>query len=367
MKEAFRRQFDTPCLVVDEALARANIRDMQEEANRCGCALRPHIKTHKTAYFAKLQLEAGAVGITSCKVSEAETMADAGVEDIFIAYPLVGARKLERACALSKRIKRLILAVDNLDQAKPLAEAAAANGCELEVRIEVDCGGGRTGSEMADFAPLVKFVESAPGLRLTGLYTFRGLNGGINEPEGAARREVELMTEFAQAAEKICGRKLEISGGSSPTGREVARTGKVTEIRPGTYIFNDYMMHDECGAPLDRMAAKLLVTVVSVHDGYVVVDGGCKTFPTDPLLDQPPYYFNSYAYFPDHPHLRLRKLTEEHGMVTAEGGPLDLKVGDILEAVPVHICPAVNLQNKIYIVNGDQIREEPVIGRGMLQ
>lgn len=367
MKESFRKQFDTPCLVVDEEIARANIQDMQKEAQRCGCALRPHIKTHKTALFARLQLEAGACGITSCKVSEAEAMADAGVDDIFLAYPLVGARKLERACALSKRVKRLILAVDNLDQAKPLADAAAANGCELEVRIEVDCGGGRTGSEMEDFAPLVRFVESAPGLRLTGLYTFRGLNGGISEPAGAAEREVELMMEYVQAAEEICGRKLEISGGSTPTGREVARSGKVTEVRPGTYVFSDYMVHKECGAPLEQIAARLLVTVVSVHDDYVVVDGGCKTFPTDPLLDEPPYYFNSYAYFPDHPHLRLRKLTEEHGMVTADGGPLDLKVGDILEAIPVHICPAVNLQNQIYVVNGEQIREERVIGRGMLQ
>lgn len=77
-------------------------------------------------------------------------------------------------------------------------------------------------------------------------------------------------------------------------------------------------MHKECGAPLDRMAAKLLVTVVSVHKDYVVVDGGCKTFPTDPLLGQPPYYFESYAYFPEKPQLRLTKLTEEHGMVTAD-------------------------------------------------
>lgn len=367
MKESFRSQFDTPCLVIDEEIARANIRDMQMEAQRYGCELRPHIKTHKTAYFAKLQLEAGACGITSCKVSEAERMAGAGMDDIFIAYPLVGAKKLARACALSKQIKRLILAVDNLEQARPLAAAAEANHCELEVRIEVDCGGGRTGSEWEEFAPLVRFVEGAPGLRLTGLYTFRGLNGGIQEPAGAAAREVELMMAYAQAAEEICGRKLEISGGSTPTGREVAQTGKVTEIRPGTYVFSDYMMHKECAAPLERIAARLLVTVVSVHKDYVVVDGGCKTFPTDPLLDQPPYFFNSYAYFPDHPHLRLRKLTEEHGMVTAEGGPLNLKVGDILEAIPVHICPAVNLQNQIYIVNGEQIREELVIGRGMLQ
>lgn len=159
---------------------------MQNEADNNGCILRPHIKTHKTPYLAKLQVGAGACGITSCKVSEAEVMADNGFDDIFIAYPLVGARKLERACALSKRIKRLILAIDNLAQAEPLALAAQTHNQVLEVRIEVDCGGGRTGAELKDFEPLVTFVEQVPGLKLTGLYTFRGLNGGIADPEGSA-------------------------------------------------------------------------------------------------------------------------------------------------------------------------------------
>ena len=367
MDKSLKEKFDTPCLVVDEEIVRENIREMQNEADNNGCILRPHIKTHKTPYLAKLQVGAGACGITSCKVSEAEVMADNGFDDIFIAYPLVGARKLERACALSKRIKRLILAIDNLAQAEPLALAAQTHNQVLEVRIEVDCGGGRTGAELKDFEPLVTFVEQVPGLKLTGLYTFRGLNGGIAAPEGSAQREVDLMHQYAEIAERICGRKLEISGGSTPTGREVARSHAFTEIRPGTYIFNDYMMHKECGAPLDRMAAKLLVTVVSVHKDYVVVDGGCKTFPTDPLLGQPPYYFESYAYFPEKPQLRLTKLTEEHGMVTAVDGNLDLKVGDILEAIPLHICPAVNLQNKLYIVDGENIQEMAVAGRGMLQ
>ena len=187
----------------------------------------------------------------------------------------------------------------------------------LEVRIEVDCGGGRTGAEMADFAPLVQFVESCPNLKLTGLYTFRGLNGGIDDPALAGAREGELLAQYRKTAEEICGRKLEISGGSSPTGKYVAQSGQADEIRPGTYVFSDYMMYKECGAPLENVSARLVVTVVSVHKDYVVVDGGCKTFATDPQLDQPPYFFEGYAWFPQYPELRIRRLTEEHGMVTA--------------------------------------------------
>lgn len=150
---------------------------------------------------------------------------------------------------------------------------------------------------MADFAPLVQFVESCPNLKLTGLYTFRGLNGGIDDPALAGAREGELLAQYRKTAEEICGRKLEISGGSSPTGKYVAQSGQADEIRPGTYVFSDYMMYKECGAPLENVSARLVVTVVSVHKDYVVVDGGCKTFATDPQLDQPPYFFEGYAWF----------------------------------------------------------------------
>ena len=197
--------------------------------------------------------------------------------------------------------------------------------------------------------------------------TFRGLNGGIDDPALAGAREGELLAQYRKTAEEICGRKLEISGGSSPTGKYVAQSGQADEIRPGTYVFSDYMMYKECGAPLENVSARLVVTVVSVHKDYVVVDGGCKTFATDPQLDQPPYFFEGYAWFPQYPELRIRRLTEEHGMVTAEGPMPELKVGDMLEAIPVHICPTVNLQNQIYVADGGVLRTEIVAGRGKLQ
>lgn len=367
MEESFRQQLDTPCLVIDERIMRQNINDMQKEADRSGCMLRPHVKTHKIPDIAKMQMEAGAVGITCCKISEAEVMAEDGLTDIFIAYPLVGVKKLYRACALSKRIQRLILGVDSIEQATPLAKAAAENHCQLEVRVEVDCGGSRTGIERDRFASLVLHLESDPNLRLTGLYTFRGLSADTADPVVSAEKEVFLMEQYRQMAENICGRKMEVSGGSTPTGLEVARSGKVSEIRPGTYVFNDYMIHKECGTPLERMAARLLVTVVSIHKNYAVIDGGCKTFSADVSLNASPYYFDSYAYFPEKPQLCLRRLAEEHGMLEVPNGNLDLKVGDVLEAIPLHVCTVVNLQNKIYLVGDKAIHTKSVAGRGMLQ
>ena len=349
-------------------MTRENIKRMQQVADANGCTLRPHIKTHKTPYFAKLQQQLGARGITSCKVSESEVMADAGLRDIFIAYPLVGAEKLRRACALAQRV---IPADPGCGQ--HCAGHAAGRGGQGARRGAGGTHRGRLrrrahgrGNGGLCAAGAVRGVM--PEFKADGaFYTFRGLNGGIDDPALAGAREGELLAQYRKTAEEICGRKLEISGGSSPTGKYVAQSGQADEIRPGTYVFSDYMMYKECGAPLENVSARLVVTVVSVHKDYVVVDGGCKTFATDPQLDQPPYFFEGYARFPQYPELRIRRLTEEHGMVTAEGPMPELKVGDMLEAIPVHICPTVNLQNQIYVADGGVLRTEIVAGRGKLQ
>ena len=123
---------ETPCIVIDVDLARKNIQAMQERVAAAHCRLRPHIKTHKMPLFSLMQIEAGADGITCAKVSEAEVMADGGCRDIFIAYPMVGRARTERAIALSRRVDRLILAVDSLEGAKMLSDAAVAAGVTLD-------------------------------------------------------------------------------------------------------------------------------------------------------------------------------------------------------------------------------------------
>ena len=150
-------KLETPCIVIDVAQAQANICAMQQAIDATGCALRPHIKTHKMPFFAKLQIKAGAVGITCAKVSEAEVMAEYGLRDIFIAYPMVGTFRIARAIALSRRVDRLILAVDSFESAAALNQAASAANTVLEVRLEIESGKNRrvvgkgTGSCGANF------------------------------------------------------------------------------------------------------------------------------------------------------------------------------------------------------------------------
>ena len=366
---------ETPCLVIDEPLARENIARVQQGVNAAGCQLRPHIKTHKMPYFARLQLEAGAAGITCAKVSEAEVMADGGAEDIFLAYPMVGDFRIKRALALSRRVRRLILAVDSLAGAKALSDAAEAAGLPLEVRLEVDTGAQRTGVLRDHAVDLAKAVAALPNLRLTGIYTFKSLvlhGAPTQDNDAAGKEEAQLMYDTAQAIRAAGVEIQDISVGSTPTWHQAAETGLVTEVRPGTYIFGDWMLTRENCATFDQIAVRLYATVVSTPaPGYAILDGGTKTFPMDIPLDAEPYHYPGYAIpigkdgQPDW-NLQLRRMNEEHGILTAQNGETGLTVGQVLELVPIHVCTAVNMQNHVFVAQGGALRPMDVAARGML-
>lgn len=297
-------------------------------------------------------------------------MADGGIDDIFIAYPLVGKKKTARAMALAKRVRRLILAVDSIEQAEGLDAAAREAGIVAEVRMEVDTGAKRTGVTKANRIALAKAIQGMQNLHMTGIYTFKSLilhEQPTEDNEAAGMEEGAMLKEIAQELKEIGFEQLEISGGSTPTGLYVAKSGCVDEVRPGTYIFNDYMLTREKAAEPDQVAVRLYATVVSVpSDEYAVIDGGTKTFPMDILLDQPPYYYNSYAMVQGRDDLELRRMNEEHGILTSTKGKVNLKVGQVLELMPIHVCTAINMQNNVYIYDGHTLRKEKVAGRGML-
>jgi D-serine deaminase-like pyridoxal phosphate-dependent protein len=344
---------------------------MQKAVNETDCRLRPHIKTHKMPLFARMQVDAGATGITCAKVSEAEIMAEGGLDDIFIAYPLIGAFRLRRALALVKRMKRLILAVDSIEGATALNNAALAANTRFEVRLELDTGAKRTGVARLGAVELAEQVARMPGLNLTGVYTFKSLNyhgAATRDNALAAREEGELLEEAVREMRAKGVAIDDISGGSSPTGLAVARTGAVNEVRPGTYIFNDLMLCDEGVAKPEEIAARFVATVVSCpRDDYAVIDGGTKCFPTDVPLNAAPFFYPSYAQVVDAPHLRLDRMNEEHGVITSTTGKTGLRVGQVLTLLPIHICTAINMQNSVYLLEASTIRREQVAARGMLE
>ena len=364
------RSLETPCLVIDVETARRNVIRMQKAADDAGCKLRPHIKTHKMPFFAKMQADAGAAGITCAKVSEAEVMAAAGLGDIFIAYPVIGNFRIQRVIALSRSVKRLIVGVDSLAGAAALSEAARQQGVRLEVRLEIDTGLKRTGVPREDAAGLAVKIAGMPGLNLTGIYTFKGLmyEGAFTKDNHlAGEEEAQLLETTASEIRKAGILPIETSGGSSPTGLESAKTGKLNEIRPGTYIFNDTLLLNENVAQTDDIAVRFAVTVVSCpREDYAVIDGGAKCFPSDQPLNTAPFFHQSYAAVEGHDHLRFARMNEEHGIITSVSGPTKLSVGRILTLIPIHVCTAVNMHNSVYLLENGKFRRETVAARGML-
>lgn len=360
---------ETPSVVVDMEKVHENLKRMSEHAAACGCSLRPHIKTHKIPELAQLQLRYGACGVTCAKVSEAEVMADAGIKDIFIAYPLVGEFRINRAVGLAKRI-RLILGADSVEGAAMLSQAAQAAGVEFEVRLEIDTGLKRTGIPFDAAEETCKAIAAMSAIRVSGIYTFRGLlfNGSPTTDNSAAgRQEGEMMAALAGRLRSEGLDIRDVSCGSTPTGSYAAEVKGVTEIRPGTYIFQDYMQVCEGSCSLEECAASVLVTVVSTPaDNYAVVDGGSKTFGTDFPVGLPPFYFKGYGHVKDNPDLVLSRVNEEHGIITGLSGITGLKMGQRLSIIPVHICSTLNLHNHIWLAEKGMYRKVRVEARGML-
>jgi D-serine deaminase-like pyridoxal phosphate-dependent protein len=372
LHEQILSELETPCVVVDVEQARRNIEALQRAIDETGCRLRPHIKTHKMPFFARMQVEAGAAGITCAKVSEAEVMAEGGLEDIFIAYPIVGSFRINRVIRLARRIKRLIAAVDSYAGAEALNAAALKENIRLEVRLEIDTGAQRTGIPLEEAPALAAALAKLPGLYLTGIYTFKSLNyHGVatDNNDLAAQEEGDLMEQVAQQIEARGIHLTDISGGSSPTGLAVAKTGKINEIRSGTYIFNDLLLCNEHVAQVSEIAVRFAATVVSCpRPDYAVIDGGTKCFPTDQRLNTPPFNYTGYAALEGAgmEYLRLDRLNEEHGIIRSITGKTGLSVGQILTLIPIHVCTAINMQNYVYLLEHGTLRREPVSARGML-
>ena len=360
----------TPVIIIDIAKVKKNIEVMSEVARQNKCNLRPHIKTHKIPELARMQLDAGAIGITCAKLSEAEVMADAGITDIFIAYPLIEREKIKHAIGLGKKI-RLILGIDSFAGADLLSQVAWAQGIEAEVRIEVDTGLRRTGISAGNLPELARYTKGLPGLNLTGIFTYRGLvldAKQTDDREAAGKQEGEVLVSLAG---KLKGEGInikEISVGSTPSAEFAAKVDGVTEIRPGTYIFNDMMQVNIKSATIEDCAAKVLVSVISTpSEDIAVVDGGSKTFSTDAKMESFPYFLKGYGKIDGHEDLILDRLWEEHGVVRSSLGKTNLKIGQKLMVIPNHICTTINLHDDVYLLKDtDSLRKVKVEARGKL-
>lgn len=361
---------DTPALIVDVPTLKENIREYQEAVSACGVSLRAHAKTHKIPRIAKMQIEAGACGILVAKLSEAEVMADGGIDNIFICYPIVGKQKLERLSALNRRVSKLYVEVDSLEGARQMSEHARQTGEEFQVIAEVDVvGAHRTGFSYETAVEEILEVSRMPGLKVVGIFAYAYMtmrDGSAATPQQAGVAEGTLTVGIAEQL-KAAGLPLEIvAGGSTPTGRWVATVPGITEVHPGTYVYYD-TMSKFFGVTPEQCSAYIVATVVSKGKNHACIDGGSKTFSTDLATDCAPLYLEGYGRIVGYDHLRLDHLSEEHGIITAkDGGEVDLPIGTRLKIIPNHICPCVALHEYVYFAEGDTLEKVKVEGRGML-
>lgn len=350
----------TPCLVVDLDRAMANLRRVQRYADAQGVALRPHVKTHKTPYFARLQGAAGAVGLCVAKLGEAERFADAGFDDLVMPHTVATPDKAARAVALAQRV-RFAIGVDHPDQVAVLAAAARGAGRPLAVRLEVDAGAGRGGAPPERVADLARLVRAAPGLRLEGVYAYEGFTYGARDrDELVARHDAaqRLLLDAAAAARADDDGPWAVSLGSTPSAlAEVPLRRGITEVRPGTYVFGDATQAPWAGGP-EHAAAHVHATVVSVQGDRAILDAGSKALTSDRRPGQ-----EGHGLLVDH-GLVVARLSEEHGVVE---GAARLRVGQRVRVLPNHVCPVANLFPALHVVRGDEVVDVvPVVARGAL-
>ncbi len=371
----------TPSLLIERHRLDDNLQRMQDKADANGVVLRPHMKTHKSVDLARKQLDYGAEGITVAKVGEAEIYAKAGFDDIRIAYIVIGEEKYARIASLMESA-RVSFCVDTLEGARRASAYFDERDLMAEVLIEVDCGYGRCGVgwDREAGVAFAREVAQMPGLHISGILTHAGDSyDGPSSPDetkeealrSASNRERDRMIAFAARLDEEGlpaardKKNFEISIGSTPSMKYFENRGvegfRVTEIRPGNYVFNDGIQVGLGVASWTQCALTVQARVISVHrnpDGSerVFLDAGKKVFTSDsaPSIEG----YGTILYSPRSmdplPHAVMNRLSEEHGWVRVRGGSI-LRVGDRVRVVPNHACVVVNTQKVLYVVDGDEV------------
>jgi D-serine deaminase-like pyridoxal phosphate-dependent protein len=355
------RDFETPVAVLDVERVRANARRVVEYCAGHGLRWRPHVKTHKSLRVARIQLEAGAAGLTVATPREAEIMAEV-TTDLLLAYPPVGEARLRRLMALPAAVS-LTVALDSERALDDLAASAAEAGRRVGVLVEVDLGMHRVGVQGPDEAvALARRVRAAESLDFRGILFYPGhIRLPAEEQDADLAAAASRLDAIREALERADLEPPVVSGGSTPTIWRSHDFPGITEVRSGTCIFNDRDMVSLGVCEEDACAYTILATVVSTAvPGQAVIDAGSKALAKEELRSAGA----GYGALLGHPELHVAALSEEHGIIRLAGSDWKPRVGDRVRVVPNHVCVSVNLQDRILAYENGAAEAWPVEARG---
>jgi D-serine deaminase-like pyridoxal phosphate-dependent protein len=353
---------ETPAALVDVDRMANNLRVVGEYCRAHGLGWRPHTKTHKTRELGATQIAAGAVGLTVATLREAEVMSRVS-NDLLLAYSPVGPQKLERLLALPTHV-RLTIAVDSAEVLGPLARAAHAAHRTVGVLVEIDAGMGRVGVATPERAvELARRAAESEGVAYRGILFYPGhLRAPAPELDAGIAALRARLAEFVDALAAAGVAPAVISGGSTPTFWHSHRIGGMTEVRPGTNLFNDRTTAEIGACTWEECAYSVLATVISTAvPGQAVVDAGSKALSREELRA----VGGGYGALLDRPDVVVKSVSEEHGLLDLSGTDWRPSVGDRVRIVPNHVCVSVNLQDSLWAVRGGDIVDRwPVAARG---
>jgi len=343
---------DSPAVVIDAALLDKNLQAMQSVCDAGGTELWPHIKTHKMVPILRRQLELGAVGATFAKLGEAEALLPSGVRQVFIAHALVDLAKAARLRALHGKLDRLILAVTSAPQCDALERLLEVADIAVPVLLAVDTGLHREGvRDPAQAAVVAEKIRRSSRMELIGLYTHEGHAYVASSPQKAAEAADRVYQALLDARDATGG-ELSLWPGCSVTATLLAGRPHVQAVRPGGYVFGDLALAETTGVSAAAdVALTVLATVVDRPDkNLALIDAGSKVFSGD----KTPSGLSGRCL--EHPALAVTRVNEEHGYVTGDGVD-QLEIGQRLRFLPAHVCPVVNLTDRVHVLDGDTVRE----------
>jgi D-serine deaminase-like pyridoxal phosphate-dependent protein len=387
----YLEQLETPAVVVDLDRLAMNLDRMAAYAAVHGLRLRPHVKTHKAPRIAAEQLRLGAAGLTCATVREAEVMSEL-TDDLLVAHPIAGTTKLRRLTNLASRV-RLSVMLDSARTATALAAAADEVGRPVDVLVELDVGMRRVGVQTPDaVVELARFVAEREPLRFAGIGFYPGHIRATVHTQGPALGELSRHLGATLEALEQAGLPAPIvSGGSTPAAWRMHEVPGITEVRPGTYVYNDRVTAALGACEWDECALTVVATVVSTAvPGQAVVDAGSKVLGREPIdaarigaaaaapagvpgedPDAPPGAVEANAaaggwgILVDRPEVTIARMSEEHGILDLSRTDWRPEVGEQVRIVPNHACFVVALTDVVYGIRGNVVETRwPVAARG---